>query len=63
MLERTLQHLAAAKIDVSATPLTLGRALTIKGDSEQFLDNPEADALLGRQYRAPFTLPPASTFA
>ena len=63
MLERTLQHLAAAKIDIGATPLTLGRALTIKGDSEQFLDNPEADALLGRQYRAPFTLPPASTFA
>ncbi len=59
-LERTRHYLAEAGVDLAATPLTLGRHLRLDGDKERFLDDPEADALLGRQYRAPFLLPKES---
>lgn len=59
-LDRTVQYLTAAKVDLEATPLILGRALTIDGDQEKFLDDAEANALLSRDYRAPYTLPELS---
>lgn len=62
-LDQTLQHLQSVGIDLTKTPITLGRSLSLKPGSERFADCPEADALLGREYRAPFTLPPESAFA
>ncbi len=59
-LERTAHYLAAAKVDLDKTPLTLGRVLTVDGNQEKFLNNEDANALLAREYRAPFTLPSES---
>lgn len=59
-LERTRHYLAEAGVDLAKTPMVLGRHLRLDGDRERFLDDPEADALLGREYRAPFLLPKES---
>lgn len=56
-LERTRYYLVEAGVDLAKTPLTMGRHLRLDGDKERFLDDPEADALLGRVYRAPFVVP------
>jgi predicted dehydrogenase len=56
-LERTRHYLVEAGVDLEKTPMTLGRHLRLDGDKERFLDNPEADALLTREYRAPFVVP------
>jgi hypothetical protein len=58
--ERTQHHLAEAGVDLKQTPLTLGQTLTIAPGKEQFLDHPAANALLTRDYRAPFVLPTES---
>jgi len=55
--ERTRHYLAEAGVDVAAHKLTLGQHLRIAPGKEQFLDNPAADALLTREYRAPFVVP------
>jgi predicted dehydrogenase len=54
---RTSHHLAEVGIDLDKTPLTLGLHLHLDGGKEKFLNNPEADALLTREYRAPFVVP------
>jgi len=56
-LERTRHYLVDAGVDLEKTPMTLGRHLRLDGDKEKFLDNPEADALLRREYRASFVVP------
>jgi predicted dehydrogenase len=58
-LQRTIEHLAKNKINLRKTPLTLGALLKIDQDNETVLDNPEACALLTREYRAPFIVPKA----
>lgn len=55
--DRTRHYLAGAGVDLDHTKLTLGQYLRVDGDKEQFLDNAAADALLAREYRAPFVLP------
>ncbi len=55
-LERTRHYLAEAGVDLEKTPMTLGRRLLLDGGKEKFLDDPEADALLTREYRAPFVV-------
>lgn len=52
---RMQSHLSERGVDLAATPLTLGAALEI--DGEAFVNNSAADALLTREYRAPFVLP------
>lgn len=59
-LERTRHYLSDAGVDLDKTKLTLGQHLRIDGDKEAFLDNAQANALLGREYRAPFLLPKES---
>jgi predicted dehydrogenase len=59
-LERTAQHLVDNKVDLAATPLTLGELLRLDGDNETFLGNAQASALLTREYRAPFVVPSES---
>jgi predicted dehydrogenase len=55
--ERTERHLAAHAVDLARTPMTLGAALELDAKRERFAGNSAADSLLGREYRAPFTLP------
>jgi predicted dehydrogenase len=56
-LGRMEEHLAANLVDLHRTPLMLGRALRMDPQSERFLDDPEANRLLTREYRRPFVVP------
>jgi predicted dehydrogenase len=58
-LERTLKHLAANDVKLAKTPLRLGPMLKIDPRSETVLGNPQATAMLTREYRAPFIVPKA----
>jgi hypothetical protein len=58
-LERTLAHLTARGVSLEKTPLALGAMLRIDPERETVLDNDEANALLTREYRAPFVVPKA----
>lgn len=59
-LDRTVRHLADNQVDLAKTKLTLGVLLRPDGDRESFVDNAAANALLTRQYRAPFVVPSES---
>jgi predicted dehydrogenase len=54
---RFMQHLADNKLDPS-TQISLGPSLALNPESETFVDNSAADAMLTREYRAPFVVPP-----
>ena len=56
-LERTVSHLRDNNIDAETTKLTLGPVLELDGDRESFLYQPQANALLEREYRQPFAVP------
>jgi predicted dehydrogenase len=51
------QHLADHEVDIEKTPLSIGPWIGIDSDKEQFVDNPAANAMLTREYRAPFVVP------
>lgn len=51
------EHLARNGVDMSSTPLTLGPWLTCDTKKERFVDNRAANALLTREYRAPYVVP------
>ena len=55
--ERTSRYLADAGVNLDKTQITMGQHLRVDGDKEQFLDNAKANALLSREYRAPFVVP------
>jgi hypothetical protein len=59
-LDRTRHYLVDAGVDLEKTPMTLGQHLRLNGDQEQFLASSQADALLTREYRAPFVVPKES---
>ena len=56
---RMCEHLAANKVDLAKTPLTLGIPLLIDPAAEQFTgpDAARANDMLKREYRAPFVVP------
>ena len=56
---RMTERLAANGVSIAKTPLTLGVPLTIDSSAERFTGTGAADAnkLLTREYRAPFTVP------
>jgi predicted dehydrogenase len=58
--DRTLRHLAENKVDLDKTKLTLGLLLAVDSEREAFADNPQANALLTREYRKPFVVPAAA---
>jgi predicted dehydrogenase len=58
--ERTERHLAVNGVDLAKTRMTLGAVLQPDSGKERFVKNSAADSLLGREYRAPFTLPAES---
>jgi hypothetical protein len=55
--DRLAAHLEANQIDPAMDKLTLGEFLKFDPKSERFTDNAAANALLTRQYRAPFVVP------
>ncbi|MDZ4852502.1 MAG: Gfo/Idh/MocA family oxidoreductase [Pirellulaceae bacterium] len=59
-LDRTREHLKESKVDIEMSQLALGQLLRIDGDKEQFLNNEQANAMLGRTYRKPFVVPTES---
>ena len=56
-LARTVEHLEANGVDLKRTPLALGPMLKIDVEKEVFVDNAEANAMLTRDYRAPYVVP------
>lgn len=54
---RMKAHITANEVDLAATPLTLGRTLSIDSAREAVIRDPEADALLTRTCREPHTFP------
>jgi hypothetical protein len=59
-LDRTVRHLRDNKIDLDQTRLVLGTVLHPDSEREVFTDNAAANALLTREYRAPFVVPAAT---
>jgi predicted dehydrogenase len=58
-LERTLAHLKENGVDMAATKLQVGPALPFDPVTETFPGNEGANAMLTREYRKPFVVPPA----
>src|SRR6266700_1066390 len=56
-LGRMEEHLGANNVDLHKSPATLGKLLNMDPKTERFLENPEANRLLTREYRAPFVVP------
>lgn len=58
-VDRVREHIAANRIDLEVTPLTLGAALPIDAAAEKFTGPlaEKANPLLTREYRAPFVVP------
>jgi predicted dehydrogenase len=55
--ERMFEHLAANGVDVDATPVQLGVALTMDPKNERFLGHDAANEMLTRPYRKPYVVP------
>jgi len=55
--ERMIEHLRANQVDLDATPLALGAVLKMDPQTERFVGNDDANALLTRNYRPPFVVP------
>jgi predicted dehydrogenase len=53
---RMADHLAANSVDITKTPAVLGALLKMDPQSERFIENPQADQLLTREYREPFVV-------
>ena len=58
-LERTLAHLKDNGVDMASTKLQVGPVLPFDPQSETFPGNEKANAMLTRDYRKPFVVPPA----
>jgi hypothetical protein len=58
-LQRTLAHLAKNGVDTSRDFLSLGALLEFDPEKETFTNNSDANALLTREYRAPYICPTA----
>jgi hypothetical protein len=52
-----MEHMRANEVDFRLTPLILGRFLRIRPDRETFVGDPQANAMLTREYREPFVVP------
>ena len=50
------EHLAKNGVKLDKTDLTVGRPLKFDGEKEQFVNDPEANKLLTRDYREPFAI-------
>jgi predicted dehydrogenase len=57
--ERFTSHLADNQLDLETTKIAWGVNLALDPPNEKFVGNSQADAMLTREYRAPFIVPPA----
>lgn len=57
--QKVREHLAECDVELDTKPLVLGPWLAIDSESETFVDNAAANAMLTRQYREPFVVPKA----
>jgi predicted dehydrogenase len=55
-LSRLEEHLRTNRIDLQKIRCRVGRKLTVDAQSESFVNDPNANVLLGRQNRRPFTV-------
>ena len=55
--ERTQRHLAVNSVNITDTKLRLGEFLEVETGKERFARSERANAMLAREYRAPFVLP------
>lgn len=58
-LDRVLAHLADNKVDLKSTKMRVGSQLKLDPKAENFPGNDAANAMLTREYRAPFVVPAA----
>ena len=56
-LERIVEKTEKYGVDLDRTPFSIGPLLKFDPESETFIDNDEANAMLTREYRAPFVVP------
>ena len=57
ILGRMAEHLAKNNVDISQDKITLGVPLNMNPQTEKFPGNDAANALLTRNYRAPYIVP------
>jgi hypothetical protein len=57
LLQRTIEHVRHNGVDPDNQGLTLGPWLDFDPDKEEYIDRPDADAMLTREYRKPFVVP------
>lgn len=55
--DRMAGHLDANGVDIAADKLQLGEPLKFNPETEHFVDNEKANAMLSRNYREPFVVP------
>jgi len=55
--DRYKDHMTANDVQPEQTQVTVGKALTVDAKAERFVNDPDADALLKREYRKPFVVP------
>ncbi len=56
-LDRMRSHLKNNNVNLKEGTYRIGRQLFVDPDTERFIDDPRADALATRTYRAPFVVP------
>jgi predicted dehydrogenase len=56
-LERFREHLSENEVDPDNTEISLGAQLAVDPAKESFVGNEKANAMLTREYRAPFVVP------
>jgi len=56
-VDRTVEHLQASKVELDRTPMSVGPLLTFNPETKRFVGNDEANAMLTREYRAPYIVP------
>ena len=55
--ERTRQHLNDNEVDLAGAKLTMGPFLPLDPKTERFTSHERANAMLTRDYRAPYVVP------
>ena len=56
-VDRTVEHLKANGVDINRTPMSIGPRLAFDPEAKRFIGNDEANAMLARDYRAPYIVP------
>ena len=56
-VDRTVEHLQENKVELDRTPMSVGPLLTFNPETKRFVGNDKANAMLTREYRAPYVVP------